>query len=228
MQTLLKFLMRLLAGLLGLVLLYLAVALILSLIPVNTAAPVASEGIPLYITTNGVHADFTVPVATATIDWRNHMLLKDYKGAREHFQYIAFGWGDKGFYLHTPLWEDLTLSTAANALLLPSATAMHVTYLRHPPAPGEDSHLLYLSEAQYEQLVAYILESFSKTAAGSPRLIPNAGYTTYDNFYEARGSYSLLYTCNNWVNEGLKKIGVRAAVWAPFDKGIMYQLKKAN
>ena len=228
MKTLLKFLMRLLAGFLGLIFLYLLVAVILSLIPVNTAYPVAREGVPVYITTNGVHADFTVPVATPAIDWRNHMLLKDYKGAGEHFQYIAFGWGDKGFYLHTPLWEDLTFSTAAKALLLPSPTAMHVTYLRRPPAPGEDSHLVYLSETQYQQLVAYILASFAKTEKDSIILIPEAGYSSIDNFYEARGSYSLLYTCNNWVNQGLKEIGIKTALWSPFDKGIMYQLKREN
>ncbi|MBW3546277.1 MAG: DUF2459 domain-containing protein, partial [Bacteroidetes bacterium] len=112
MKKLLKIFLRLLAGFLGLIVLYLIVAALLSIIPVNSDAPVVNKEVPVYITTNGVHADFTVPVVTPVIDWRNHMLLKDYEGAQEHFQYIAFGWGDKGFYLHTPQWEDLTFSTA--------------------------------------------------------------------------------------------------------------------
>ncbi len=225
MKTLLRILLHLLAGLLGLLVLYLIVAAVLSVIPVNSKAPVASQGIAVYITTNGVHADFTLPVVTPAVDWRELMLLEDYRGANPSFQYIAFGWGDKGFYLQTPQWKDLTLSTAVHALLLPSPTAMHVTYLRHPPPPGADSRKLYLSQAQYQQLVAYILAGFSKGEKNGLILIDHAGYTTYDNFYEANGSYSLLYTCNNWVNEGLKKIGIKTAVWSPFDKGIMYHLE---
>lgn len=226
MKQLFKLLLSIGASLLGLTLLYVLIALLLSLIPVNTREPVATTGVEIYITTNGVHADFTVPVANATIDWRNYLNLQDYKGANESFRYVAFGWGDKGFYLHTPQWSDLTFSTAVNAILLPSPTAMHVTYFRQAPAVGEDSHRLYLSQEQYQQLVRYIQNSFEQTEDGNIMLIKNAGYSTHDNFYEAKGSYSFLYTCNNWVNEGLKKIGIKTAVWTPFDKGIMHHLKE--
>jgi uncharacterized protein (TIGR02117 family) len=225
MKLLLKLLFGLLATLLGLTVLYVLVGLLLSLIPVNADAGKLQEGIPVYITTNGVHADFTMPVLTGYYNWGEYLNPMEYQGVNKSFAYIAFGWGDKGFYLNTPQWSDLTLSTAVHALFLPSPTAMHVTYYRRAPAPGENSRLLYLSQAQYQKLVEYIQASFEKGANGSPLLIPQAGYTPYDNFYEAEGSYTLLYTCNNWVNEGLKKIGVRAAVWSPFDWGIMYQLR---
>ena len=224
MKFLLKLLFSLLATLLGLVAAYALAATVLSYIPVNGEQPVATEGVEIYITTNGVHADFTVPVATPLIDWRNQLPLQDYKAADESFQYIAFGWGDKGFYLKTPQWKDLTLSTAVNAILLPSPTAMHVTYFRRAPTVGEDSRLIYLTPEQYQQLVQYILESFEKSEQGSLLLIRDAGYSTYDNFYEANGSYSLFYTCNNWVNQGLREIGIKTSLWTPFDWGIMYHL----
>ncbi|WP_224995408.1 TIGR02117 family protein [Cesiribacter sp. SM1] len=224
MKLLLKLFISLLASLIGVIILYIVVALLLSCIPANRNATQATEGVEIYITTNGVHADFTVPVITPTIDWRNHLPLRDYPGANSGFQYVAFGWGDKGFYLHTPQWSDLTLSTAANAILWPSPTAMHVTYYRRPPVPGNNSRRLVLSPEQYQQLARYIQESFERTEDGRFILIKNAGYSAFDNFYEARGSYSFLYTCNNWVNEGLKEVGVKTSLWTPFDKGIMYHL----
>lgn len=226
MKLLLKLILSILATLLGIITLYVLSGLLLSIIPVNTDTPRAEAGVPVYITTNGVHADFTVPIETVTIDWRDYLNPNDYRGVNSSFEYIAFGWGDKGFYLHTPQWTDLTASTAVNALFLPSPTAMHVTYYRQAPALGKNSRRLILNQAEYQALVAYIQSGFAKGEAAKPQLIRDAGYSPYDNFYEAQGSYSLLYTCNNWVNEGLKKIGVRASVWSPFDWGIMYQLEK--
>ncbi|AHM61056.1 hypothetical protein D770_14010 [Flammeovirgaceae bacterium 311] len=225
MKLLLKLIISLLATLVGAAILYIIVALVLSYIPVNTSPAPTTEEVEIYITTNGVHADFTVPIVTATIDWRTYLPLRDYPGTNTSFQYVAFGWGDKGFYLHTPQWSDLTLSTAANAILWPSPTAMHVTYYRRPPVPGDKVRRLMLDTEQYQQLVRYIQESFETTEDGRFILITDAGYSAFDNFYEAEGSYSFLYTCNNWVNEGLKKIGVKTSLWTPFDKGIMYHLE---
>lgn len=226
MKRLLKILFGFVTAILGLTVLYGLFALVLSLIPVNAGAPQATEGIEIYITSNGVHTDFNVPVVSAAIDWRRHFSVQDYAGADASFQRIAFGWGDKGFYLRTPSWSDLTFATAVNALFLPSPTAMHVSYYRRSPLPDENSRKLYLSPEQYQQLIDYILKDFEKTANGEIMLIPDAGYGPYDNFYEAEGSYSLFYTSNNWVNEGLKEIGVKTALWSPFDKGIFYHLDK--
>ena len=226
MKGLLKLLLGLLATLLGLSLLYVGLAALLAYIPVNAQVPAPSKEVEIYITTNGVHADFTLPVQTPVVNWRRHFPLQEYAGAKSSDQYIAFGWGDRGFYLDTPQWSDLTASTAIEALFLPSPTAMHVTYYQQAPSPATDSRRLYLSEAQYRQLVRYIQKSFASTIDGDFLLIKGAGYSPYDNFYEANGSYSLFYTCNNWVNEGLKEIGVKTAVWAPFDWGVLHHLEE--
>ncbi|EMR03797.1 TIGR02117 family protein [Cesiribacter andamanensis] len=226
LRRLFRYFYVLLLSLLALLLLFVGLAWLLALLPANADAHPQSEGVAVYITTNGVHADFRVPVQTEVIDWRQLLPLRDYTGADSRFRYVAFGWGDQGFYLHTPQWSDLTPGTAARALFMPSPTAMHVTYYPHAPATGKDSRRLYLSPEQYRQLVAYIQQSFARTASGELLLIPGAGYSPYDNFYEARGSYTLFYTCNNWVNEGLQKIGVKTARWAPFDWGVMYHLEE--
>jgi len=216
---------RTLLGLFSLIVLYFLLVLLLGLIPANPGFESAEKGVPLYVLSNGIHTDFVVPTTHKAIDWRSVVSPEAFAAEANQAPFIGFGWGDKGFYLDTPTWAELKASTALRAVFLPSPTAMHVTYYSREPTTGENCRRVTINEAQYQQLIQYIRSSF-ETNSDDVRLIPDSGYTPRDNFYEALGSYHLFYTCNSWVNQGLKRIGVRTAVWSPFDKGILYQLKK--
>ena len=52
-------------------------------------------------------------------------------------------------------------------------------------------------------------------------LLENKGYTPYDDFYEALGSYSLFNTCNTWVNSACKESNIKACLWTPYDFGLI-------
>ena len=53
-------------------------------------------------------------------------------------------------------------------------------------------------------------------------LIPTKSvYGTNDAFYEAKGHYSLFYTCNSWANQALKAAHQKAALWTISDTGIL-------
>ncbi|MCP5062170.1 MAG: DUF2459 domain-containing protein, partial [Ignavibacteriae bacterium] len=54
----------------------------------------------------------------------------------------------------------------------------------------------------------------------------NKGYTPYDDFYEAVGSYSLFNTCNTWVNSAFKECNIKACLWTPYDFGLISMHKK--
>jgi len=219
----LRWLLRGLILLISLILIYLATAVVLTIIPAKHTEP-AKEGITIFIRTNGVHTDFVLPVDRSEIDWPQYFKLVDFKEVYDP-QYITFGWGDKGFYLETPEWSDLKASTAFKALFFLSSTAMHVSYLSEEPFVDKDCKKLVLSEYQYNKLIEYIISSFRKTNAGIPVLIPGKGYGDNDNFYEANGTYSFIKTCNTWLNNGLKQVGIKTAVWAPFSKCIFYHLQ---
>ncbi len=212
MLTLLKGLGKALLAVVALVILYLAAAVLLSLIPTSPDPPRGNAGQRTYIASNGVHTDFVLPrelVPAALLSQLDY--LADYP-------YLAFGWGDKGFYLDTPTWADLKASTAIRAMLLPSPTAMHVTGYR---APGAKWATLDLTDAQVSELNDYILASFRLGADNRILSIDADGYGDDDEFYEALGSYNAIYTCNNWINGGLKRIHVRTALWSPSEWGIM-------
>lgn len=207
-------------GLVGLLLLYVGSAIVMGLIPVNSGWTQVGHGTEVYVITNGVHTSFIVPRGEGDDDLLRFVPFDDAGDC----VYLEFGWGDRGFYLETPRWSDLKVSTALHAILLPSSTVVHVDYRRWKPRPDQDLRRLILAADEYGRLLAHIRKAFALDASGRTRRIPGAHYHDRDAFFEGQGSYSLLYTCNDWTNAGLKAAGVRTALWSPFDKAILYHL----
>jgi uncharacterized protein (TIGR02117 family) len=88
------------------------------------------EEVAVYIKTNGVHTDIVVPVRNEQMDWSKEVRYGFTSVTDTGYQYLALGWGDKGFYLQTPEWADLKFSVAFNAAFGLSASAMHATFYR--------------------------------------------------------------------------------------------------
>ena len=214
------------AGLLfGPLLLYLMAAITLGMIPVNRHFEQAGNGVGVYLTSNGVHVDFVLPVQWRGIDWSDLLPYDQFTNVDDGHRYLYFGWGERNFYLETPTWDDLTFSTAAHALLLPTSTVMHVEYAMWPPPLSETTKRLVLSATQYQNLAREIVGSFRTRDGGEFQLIPGHGYRGTDNFYQANGTYHAFNTCNMWTNGVLKEVGVTTAFWSPFAKAILYHLE---
>ena len=211
-----------------LLMLYLLFSIVLGITPVNRNYRPAEEGIEIFVASNGLHTDFVVPVRTRQQDWSEVVPLVHFAGADSSARYISFGWGDKGFYIETPTWNDLTVARTVKSLFWPTEAAMHSEYFRQKPRVYRWQERLVLTDEQYARLIQYVKHYLQLGPDGQPILIAGAGYGAADNFYEALGKYHVFNTSNNWTNRGLKQIGVRAAVWSPFDKAIRYQLRKAR
>ncbi len=197
---------------------YVILAYILSNITVNKN-PERGD-IPVYILTTGVHTDVILPLKTPTYDWSKDVKFKHTTGRSNDFNYIAFGWGDKGFYLKTPEWEDLKASVALKAMTGLSSTAMHTTFYKDPSV-GENCKQIFLTSEQYTNLIAYINNSLERDTNGNLiHIETDANYGENDCFYEATGSYSLFKTCNSWANGALKSADQTACLWTPFDDPI--------
>ncbi|MGG5506855.1 MULTISPECIES: DUF2459 domain-containing protein [unclassified Myroides] len=193
----------------------------LALIPVigsKKESQPAEDKVLVFLSTNGVHTDFVVPLVNPVMDWRTKLELPS-----NRTQWLAFGWGDRGFYLDTPSWGDLRLTTALRAISGTGDAAMHVTAYRYF-VEGEDTVQLTLTRDEYLALVHYIDASF-QAEQERYKVIEAIGYGKSDMFYEAKGSYSLFYTCNTWVNQGLKRINQNAALWTLHDQGIFRHYK---
>ena len=219
LKKLLKIIGKVLAIIIGLISLYLLSAFCLSKITVEREANTKSE-IPIYILTNGVHTDIVVPTRSEQIDWSKMVEFSNTQLTDTTFQYLALGWGDKGFYLETPEWSDLKASVAFNAMFGLGASAMHATYYSSLKE-NESCKKIMIGKDQYTRLIKYIQKSFQEDMSGHfLNIKTTANYGKSDAFYEANERYSLFHTCNTWANNALKSCGQKCCLWTAFDTGI--------
>lgn len=203
----------------GGILLYLGIEAVLSCITVDGKA-VNEKDHSIYIINNGAHTDIVMPVHTEVIHWNEWIPYENTRGKDSTLEWIAMGWGDKGFYLETETWADLKASVAINAAFGLSTTAIHATYYRNMQE-GERCRKINISREQYQSLVAFIQHSFQTDEAGKYKyVVTDKQYGANDAFYDAKGSYSMLHTCNTWANNALKAAGLKACKWTAFYKGI--------
>ena len=214
------------AALLATLALYIGCALLLGAIPRNTGFVESENGIPVYVRTNGVHAELILPTRSPAFDWSAEFPVGHMRALAAPTEWIAFGWGDRGFMLNTPTWSDLRPGTAIVALSGAGSGAMHVEYIETPTA--YKSRRIRISSAEYERLVAYIRASFVRDTRRRVRQIDAPGYFETDAFYEAVPSYTFWYTCNEWTRRALASAGIRTAMWAPFDTAVFYHLPDAS
>ncbi|GEJ46110.1 MULTISPECIES: TIGR02117 family protein [unclassified Chryseobacterium] len=224
-KTILIYLLKVVGIILGIVIIYIILALLIPYIPVSAKNDGQKKEIPIYIYTNGVHTDIVMPVKNDLQDWSRIIPFANTKSKKTDYQYIGIGWGDKGFYLDTPTWADLKFSTAVKAAFWLSDSAMHCTYY-NTMKEGKDCKMIMISRSQYQNLVKFVEDKFDRDQNGNFILIPtNAVYSDNDAFYDAKGTYSFLYTCNTWSNNALKAAGQKAALWTPSDFGIFQHYK---
>lgn len=222
LRKILRILLKSILFLIVFVVLYFVTAFTLSRISVNE--DLSKNGpISIYIKSNGVHTDIVVPVKTKQINWSKIFPYKNTKDKDSSSQYLAMGWGDKGFYLNTPTWGDLTAKTAFKAMFGLSTSAIHTTYL-DSIVLSSTCKKITMTEGEYKLLIRYIQRSILRGKTKKAIFIPtNAVYGTNDAFYEASGSYHMYSTCNTWTNRALKFSNKKACLWTPFDSGILKQ-----
>ncbi len=192
---------------------------------IETKQVKSTEEIEIYILSNGVHTDIVLPVKSKSYDWSNFTPYSKTKSTDSTFQFIAFGWGDKGFYLETPTWGDLTFKVAFKAAFGFGSSAIHTTFHKEMKI-GKDCRNIKISRYQYIKLITYIKNSFKLNEKQRPIFIStNAVYGLNDAFYEGTGTYNLFQTCNTWANNGLKSCQQKACLWTPFS-GYIFELYK--
>lgn len=206
-------------------LLYLLAVILGGLIPVNSGVTNRDGEIEIFLHVAGVHTDIVVPTQNELQNWEEVVSPSHSLSAPSNPKYISFGWGDLEFYRDTPEWKDLTLKTGFRALFLNTPSAVHLEFLNFLPRSGETLPLK-INKKQYRRLSAFLLQSFRFDESGNVKPIDGLHYNQNDAFYHARGSLNLFYTCNTWVNEGLKTSGLRACLWTPFPEGILYTYRQ--
>jgi uncharacterized protein (TIGR02117 family) len=202
--------------------LYLAAALIGSLVPVNRHWSEPAQGTTVYIADNGIHADLIMPVEAQGLDWRPLIPASDFAGAPSGVRWIAFGSGEQHVYLDTPRWRDIRLSTIWSAL----AGGPRVVHVEYVPTPYYAAREIRVRPEEYRRLWAAVRADFALDRRGRPQRIDHAGYGPYDAFYRASGRASALRTCNVVAANWLRLAGVKTSLWPPFVNGLTWRYRR--
>ena len=174
-----------------------------------------------FLKSNGAHVDIVMPIKSEIYDWSTILSQSHIQFSDSTFEWIAFGWGDKNFFLNTPTWGDLTFSTAFKAAFWLGSGAMHVTYYKEV-STHEKCLPFTLNAEQTKLLFSYILQDFVRDLDGNIVLIPtDKVYGPRDVFYESKKKYSLFHTCNTWVNNALKYSNYKYCLWTALEFGVM-------
>ena len=196
---------------------YFLIAILLSVLSTNPDSRDCSKREEFFVVSNGIHLDLIFHVTEIKKEWLEKLRIPS------SAEYVSFGWGDEAFYLNTPAWSDLELGIAIKALFMSSPSALHVD---HYSSGYERWHRASVCQNQFETLKDYVFNTFEMNSGNKVILIDFPGYTNTDKFYRAKGSFTLINTCNNWVNTGFKEAGIKTSIWSPFEFGVMYHLKK--
>ncbi|WOE76496.1 TIGR02117 family protein [Alterisphingorhabdus coralli] len=198
--------------------LFYAAATMGGLIGTNSQWREPESGVEIFVETNGVHTAIIVPRVHEAHDWADFLPPSDLSDPSRQGRYLSFSWGERTFYLETERWEDVKLGPLLGAAFGSDETLMHIYHYQRI-SDGPFSRSVIISEEQYAQLIELLKAKFALIDSERPE--PIAGYGQTDLFYPAMGSYSLLYSCNNWTSDTLSKIGVTAGLWTPMENGVM-------
>ncbi|TPI14075.1 TIGR02117 family protein [Mesorhizobium sp. B4-1-3] len=222
-RTLLRKLWRFLAMLVVALLLAAALGTVVPR-PLWPAAMAEGEGTRhILVLKNPIHTDIAVPLDDGVR--RRFAFLADAGLPIEaaEARYIVLGWGGRAFYLETPTWSQLKAGPVLKALTL-DASVIHVDVAGAIKEPHPDVAGFDIDEAHFAALLDYIAASFQR-GTGGPVAIEDAGYSTYDRFYEAKGHFNALVGCNTWTAAGLRVAGIRTGWWNPLPVSLWWSLR---
>lgn len=200
-----------------------------ALVPQNRQFRQTPGGVPIYVVSNGFHTDVVLPLRddrTATY-WLPELGQPAFAARFAKYQYVAFGWGNEGFYLGS-MGGKFPGPKAVLGAVFPSRTLMHVNFYRAAPDSGAYAVPLRISPEQYRRLADYVRHSFRPDSLGHYQLRQPTGYTSEDFFFRSQGRYHALRTCNDWTNHALRQAGIRAALKAPLAATVLYQVRRAR
>ncbi|MCT7604294.1 TIGR02117 family protein [Aliarcobacter butzleri] len=178
----------------------------------------------IFIKSNSVHTDIVLPIKSDIINWFELFPFENTLSKSTDFSYVGIGWGDKGFYLDTPTWSELKVSTALIAGTGLGNAALHITYYKDI-LEDDLTYSMKIDENQYKSIILSVKKSLQWLNEKPIYINTTAQYGQNDAFYEAIGSYSIFHTCNTWTNNVLKNANLLSSKWVAFDDGILYQYK---
>jgi uncharacterized protein (TIGR02117 family) len=189
--------------------------LILGALPPGSPVPVAN-GAKIHLVSNGWHVSLVLPAG----EWPRELALAPYGVDVSQARFVAFGWGERRFYMETRTFADADLATGLRALAWNADTVVHATFLDAVDETHPRVRTLTVGPAQLDALNAYVRDAF----AGAAPEAAGEGFGLADAFFRANGTYSPIATCNEWVGAALRAAGIPIGAWTPLSQSLLWRL----
>lgn len=170
----------------------------------------------LYVVNHGWHTGLILPLQCLKSRLPGLMegfAVRDASGDED--EWVEVGWGDKGFYQA----QEISVGLALRAFFASPGAVLHMvrpeanaSLYGVPPSPrdyfvGSDVVELRISDQEMDSVCRFVALSFERGEDGN--LLPlGRGLYGDSRFYEAKGRYHALHTCNTWTAKGLASAGV--------------------
>ncbi|WP_040304603.1 TIGR02117 family protein [Ahrensia sp. R2A130] len=225
----LRWLLRVAAVLVFIVIFYLAAAWLTAGVPRHiTSAPLQSGGErEVLLIQTLLHVDIAVPYDSALLAKFPELENTDLPLDDPNLQYVAFGWGSKAFYTTAGQYSDIRPAAVIRAVTGDDAV-MRVVAMGYLNPDADDVATLSLSVEAYDSLLASIKNSF--TTAPSSVALPLSGLSIgpFDAFFAAKGHFNIINPCNQWVADVLHDAGVPVGRWTPTTYSLMHSLEELS
>lgn len=177
-----------------------------------------TDGVDVFVETNGVHVSLIVPMAAAGEDLSD-IIRPDQLSSRDLYgTHFMIGWGHGRVYRNAQTWGDVRSGDVSSAIFGSDYTTLHVYHLIDPQ-PLAHRKIFRVTPAQYRIMIDQIRSTFRRNTNGAT--IAHPAYAEDNLFYDSYGHYSAINTCNNWTATILRNAGVRIGIWTPLPGGVM-------
>jgi uncharacterized protein (TIGR02117 family) len=197
---------------------YMTCALLGSLIPANARWRQPSNGIEIFVETNGVHVSIILPISAVGSDLSDLIKPEDLSDPALFGSHAMIGWGHSAVYRNTKTWADVRSGDIASAVTGSNETTLHIYHLINPKTTVYRK-AIRISPDQYRLIVRDVRAAFRLDQTGHSTAYP--AYAANNLFYDSTGYYSALHTCNNWTADVLRHAGIRIGIWTPMAGGVM-------
>lgn len=224
-----KFLRRVLLGLLVAVVGIVALAALGTIIP-NPSTTAFAEDAPqtrrILVISNTIHTDIAIPTGPDSTAAFAELEATGLPIQHPDARWLLFGWGGRSFYLETPTLADIKPGPLFRALTL-DRSVMHVDVIGELVDNSPNVTTIELSEEAYAALLKSIARSFARIDG---KVLPIEGYAfgTVDKFYEAEGAFNMLLGCNTWTARMLRDAGISTGLWNAIPPSLVASLHLFN
>jgi uncharacterized protein (TIGR02117 family) len=207
---------------------YLCLSTIGAFIPVSTVKGFDEDEntrIKIILLSSPIHTDVFLPATPRVREKLAFLNSAKLNMENPNLKWLGVGWGSRDFYTNVAQLSDVTPNIIYKAIFGDDAVIRLGAYGAFYDGHGGHGGLeIYLTNQQLEKLVDYMKASFVMRHK-KPQLLQDTHLAGQDLFYQAKGDYNITFSCNQWVNHGLRAAGIKIGLWTPTPWALNWSLK---